>query len=144
MAAPTRFYDDPAYGVLQRMTLANEADAALGSAFASQTTFARETMMTGVTIKDFNVVVLSGCTCTGAGAWTLKIGKSAAGTGAISAIGTASATTHADDTVIDGSVTETNLDAGDDLVFYHDAGTALGDNALACKAVVSYTEHYVS
>ena len=140
--AETRFYDDPAFGVLQRLTLANEADAGVGSAFASQTVFARETMMTGVTIRDFNIVVLSGGTASTP--WQMKIGKSAAGTGAISNIGTISVGTAADDSVIDGTATETDLSAGDDLVFYHDAGTALGDNALACRAVVSYTERYTS
>jgi len=147
----TRFYDDPAFGVLQRMQLANEADAALGSAFAAQTEFCRKTLMTGITVRDFNLEVTTGATCTGTGGvttevWTLKIGKSAAGTGALSAIGTATVGTGgaADNSVVDASVTETDFSAGDDIVFYTDAGTALGDNSLKCRADVSYTERYTS
>lgn len=140
--AETRFYDDPAFAVLQRMELAKAADAALGSAFAAQTEFDRKTVMTGITVRDFNVEVRTGATCTGAGAWTLKVGRSAAGTGTISAFGTAAISTAADGTVVDGTVTETDFSAGDDIVFYHDAGTALGDNSLIARAAISYTERY--
>jgi hypothetical protein len=151
MGQPTRFYDDPAYGVLQRMTMGKAADAALGSAFAAQTVFDRKTFMTGVTVLDANLEVHTGATCTGTGGvatevWTLKVGKSAAGTAAITAIGTATVGTagQANGTVIDMTVTETDFADGDDLVFYTDAGTALGDNSLVARASVEFMERYTS
>ena len=146
-----QFYDDDRFDVVQHMTLGKAADAALGSAFSAQTKFDVKTMLTNVTIKDWNLRCLVGATCTGTGGvttevWTLKLGYSSAGTGALTAIGTATVGTggQADMSVLDASVTETNLAAGDDVIFYTDAGTALGDNSLVVRADVSFVEHYVS
>ena len=143
------FYDSARYGARKTIVMAKAADAALGSAASAQTVYNRKTMMTNVTIKDWNLEVLTGATCTGTGGvttevWTLKIGKSAAGTGTISNIGTITVGTAgvADSSVVDGTVTETNLSAGDDLVWYTDAGTALGDDSLIARANVLYVERY--
>lgn len=145
-------YDDHRYNTLQQMVLAKVADGAIGSAAgASRVELNRRTVMANITVKDFNLEVLVGATCTGTGGvatevYTLTIGKSVDGTGAFSAIGTATVGTagQADASVLDGSVTETNLDAGDDIVFAMEAGTALGDNSLQARAVVSYVEHFVA
>jgi len=61
------------------------------------------------------------------GAYTFVLQKSAAGTGAASAIGTASSSglTHINNTVIDGAVTVTDMAAGDDLILVSGAGTIL-------------------
>ena len=143
------FYDSARYGAQHVLIMSKTADGALGSAASAQTVYNRKTMMMNVTIKDWNLEVLTGATCTGTSqvatqVWTLKLGKSAAGTGAISAIGTATVGTagQADNSVLDASVTETNLSAGDDLVWYTDAGTALGDNSLVARANVLYVERY--
>ena len=143
------FYDSARFGARHVLVMQKAADAALGSAAAAQTVYNRKTMMMAVTIKDWNLEVLTGATCTGTGGvttevWTLKLGKSAAGTGTISNIGTITVGTAgaANGTVVDGTVTETNLAAGDDLVWYTDAGTALGDNSLIARANVMYVERY--
>lgn len=143
------FYDSARYGARHLVVMANAADAALGSAAAAQTEFNRKTMMTNVTIKDWNLEVLTGATCTGTGGvttevWTLKLGKAAAGTGTISNVGTITVGTAgaANGSVVDGTVTETDFSAGDDLVWYTDAGTALGDNSLIARANVLYVERY--
>ena len=143
------FYDSARYGARNTIVMAKVADGALGSAASAQTVYNRKTMMTNVTIKDWNLEVLANATCTGTGGvttevWTLKLGKSAAGTGTISNIGTITVGTAgvAANSVVDGTVTETNLSAGDDLVWYTDAGTALGDDALIARANVLYVERY--
>jgi hypothetical protein len=132
------------------MVMANGADAAIGSANASQTILNRQTFFNNVTVTDYNLQVLTGATCTGTGGvatevYTLGIGKSAAGTGSITLIGTATVGTGgaADDTVIDGTVTSTNFDDGDDIVWTAEVGTALGDNSLVARVNVKYVERYV-
>lgn len=144
------FYDDPRWGVKRSITLADNADGAIGSARSAAVELNRKTMFDNVTIKDFNIECLVGATCTGTGGvatevYTLTIGKSVDGTGAFSAIGTATIGTagHADNSVVDAAVTETNLDAGDDLVFRAEIGTSLGDNSLVARAHVSYVERFV-
>ena len=148
----TTTYDDSRWGTLRRISLRNTADGGLGSAVASQTILDRRTFMANVTIKDMNLAVDVGATCTGTGGvatevYTLKLGYSTAGTGTITAIGTATIGTggQADNTVLDGTVTETNLSSGDDILFYRDTGTALGDNSLVVRDLdVSYVERYVA
>ena len=142
-------YDDPRWGALRNTVLAATSDA-IGSAHSARTELNRRTMMANITVKDFNLEVLTGATCTGTGGvpgetWVLTVGKSLAGTGAFAAFGTASVGTagQADDTVLNGSVTETNLNSGDDLVFAAEIGTALGSNALLARANISYVERYV-
>jgi len=146
----SKFYDDPRWGSIKDMALASVGDAAIGSANSARTELNRRTMLNNVTIKDFNLEVLVGATCTGTGGVTTEIyqvaiGKSLDGTGAIVTYGTAQVGTAgaADNTVIDGSLTEFNLDAGDDIVFSAEVGTALGDNSLQARAVVSYVERFV-
>ena len=131
------FYDDPRWGVVQTMVLANVADGAIGSANAARAELNRRTLLKNITVKDWNLEVLVGATCTGTGGVTteiyqLAVGKSAAGTGAIATIGTAQVGTGgaANDSVIDATCTETNFDAGDDIIFSAEVGTALGDNSL--------------
>ena len=143
------FYDSARFGARHVLVMQKTADGALGSAAAAQTEYNRKTMMMDVTIKDWNLEVLTGATCTGTGGvttevWTIKLGKSAAGTGAISNIGSITVGTAgaADNSIVDGTVTETNMSAGDDLVWYTDAGTALGDNSLIARANVLYIERY--
>jgi len=143
-------YDDPRYGVIQSLAMAKAADAAIGSANAARSVLQRKTFMKNVTVKDFNIEVLTGATCTGTSQvstqiYQLAIGKSLGGTGSLATFGTAVVGTAgaADGTVIDGSLTETNFVAGDDITFSVEVGTALGDNSLIARANVSYVERYV-
>jgi len=147
------FYDDPRFGVIQQMTLAENADTAIGSARAAAVELNRKTVLTNITVKDWNLECLVGATCTagtaGAGAtevYTLTIGKSAAGTGTYAAIGTATVGTagQADNSVLDCTCTETNFSAGDDIVFRAEIGTSLGDNSLVARANVSFVERFVA
>jgi hypothetical protein len=145
------FYDDPRYGVVQSMVLAKKADGTIGSANSTRGELERRTLLKNITVKDWNLEVLTGATCTGTSQVTtqiyqLAIGKSVDGTGSISTIGTAAVGTAgaADNTVIDASCTETDFDAGDDIIFSVEVGTALGDNSLAARANVSYVERFVA
>ena len=143
-------YEDPRYGVIQSLCLANIADGAIGSAAASRVELHRKTFLKAVTVKDWNLEVLTGATCTGTSqvvgqVYQLAIGKSLAGTGSLSMLGTALVGTagQADDSVLDATLTETNFAAGDDIIFTAEIGTALGDNSLVARANVSYVERYV-
>lgn len=106
-------YDDGRYGTKQVLSL-RETGALNGTdASATEVAACRMTVMQPVTVKDFNAFCIAGGTNA---TRSITLGKSAAGTGAISAIGTISVGTSATGAVLDGSVTETNLSAGDDLV----------------------------
>lgn len=145
----SEFYDDSSYGTNKLMRL--RGIAAQTSVIAADTVVERRTMMEACTVKDWNVVVKTGDVLTGtadAASWRVAIGKSAAGTGAVAGIGTAKLSalamggTYGDNTVVDASCTETNFSAGDDLVFYHIAGTALPAGSVRLEADVMYTERY--
>ncbi len=145
----SEFYDDSRWGVRQNVVLGQPG--AIGSAAAARDEMARHTFMTAVTVKDWNLRVIVGMTGTGTALvpttekYVLSVAKSLAGTGALSIIGGSAVIPHAgvaDGTVIDQSMTETNFAAGDDLVFFAEIGTALGDNSLIAHASVDYVEHY--
>ena len=145
-------YDDPKWGVIQEMVLGKAADAAIGSANAARAVLQQITLLKNITVKDLNLEVKTGATCTGTGGvttevYTLKVGKVLGGTASTAiAFGTLSVGTagQANASILDGSLTETNLVAGDDIQFFAEIGTALGDNSLVAKAHLSYVEHYVS
>lgn len=140
------FYDDQKYNVNHEIKMLGRSNQT--SVIASQVVADRHTFMDAVTVKDFNVYFVQGDTTTGTSAnhngWAIGIGKSAAGTGAITLIGTANCGTagQANGSVLDGSVTETNFSAGDDLVLTYEAGTALPAGVLRVEATVKYVERY--
>lgn len=144
-------YDDPRFGgIIQSLSMAKAADAAIGSANVARVELQRKTFMKNVTVKDFNIEVITGATCTGTSQvltqiYQLGIGKALGGTGDVSILGTALVGTAgaADGSVLDGVLAETNFVAGDDIVFSVEIGTALGDNSLIARANVSYVERYV-
>lgn len=136
-------YDDPRFGVQQTITLRGKA--AQTSVRAAQVVADRRTMLHAVTVKDFNVHFVDGATTTGTALATkfkMCVAKSAAGTGAVTAFGTAYCGTQANGTVQDGAITETNLDAGDDLLLTYEAGTALPAGTVQAEADVQYVERY--
>jgi len=132
-------YDDGRFQVSQTLPLDNFT--AQTSVNASQAELARHTFMTAVEVTDWNVRVMTGDTQT-SGFTALSINKSAAGTGALAAFGTANLGTNADNTVIDGTVTTTSFSAGDDLVIAYDAGTSLPANAFKVGFDVMYKEKF--
>jgi len=137
------FYDDPRFGAVHSMNLRGKA--AQTSVRAARVEADRRTMLRAVTIKDWNVFFVDGATTTGTALATkfkMCIAKSVAGTGTVTPFGTAYCGTQANGTVQDGSVTETDLDAGDDLLLTYEAGTALPAGAVQCEADVSYVERY--
>ena len=142
-------YADPSFGVKQTITLPSIETANQTSAIASATVFSRATLMQNVTIKDFNVHFLAACTASGATteAWRVALAYSSAGTGTVTAIGTAtvgSATAIAANGVQDGAVTETDLASGDDLIAEYLAGSALPAGVTRISHVdVSFVEHFV-
>ena len=134
---------------------------AIGSANAARTVLDRHTFMEAVTLKDWNLKVKTGATCTGLPSnlntelYVLCLGKSPAGTGlediggsawvagtAASDAPAASAVKAADLSVVDAAVDETQFDAGDDLVFFAEIGTALGDNSLVANACIDYVSRF--
>jgi len=143
------FYSDSRYVTSKNLSL--RGIAVQTSVIASDTVIERRTLMEAITVKDWNVVVRSGDVLTGtadSASWRVAIGKSAAGTGAITGIGTAKLSalsiggTYSNNTVVDGSLTETNFSAGDDIVFYYKAGTALPAGTVRLDADVLYVERY--
>lgn len=120
------------------------AIAAQTSVIAARTEVSRRTFMENVTVNDFNVTVINGATCTGGINYNVTIGKSVDGTGAFTAIGTAVIGTAANNSVIDAAVTETNFDAGDDVIFAFEAGTALPASDVRVEADVQFRERFVA
>ena len=108
----------------------------------------RRTFMEAVTVKDWNVQCRVGDTTTGTSAdhnaWNVAICKSVAGTGTVTPIGCAQVGTagQANGSVLDAVLTETNFDAGDDIVLSYEVGTALPAGVLRVDADVAYVERY--
>ena len=136
------FYDDPKYGLEQTIQLRSLANQT--SAIASQTEIARHTFMKAVTVTDWNLRVLVGDTQT-SGFTAISLNKSLAGTGSLSAFGTANLSTNADKSVVDDSVTANqDFAAGDDLIIAYDAGTSLPAGSFRVDADVLFKEKYSS
>jgi hypothetical protein len=117
------------------------------SVIAADTVLDRRTFMEAVTVKDWNLVFKSGDTCTGTddtARWVLILGKSLAGTGAVTTIGSAVVGTQADNSVLDDAVTETNFAAGDDIVLQVSAGTILPAGAINVTSDVSYVDRFTA
>jgi len=136
----TDFYDSDQYGVDQTLHIRSIANQT--SVIASQTVIARHTFMKAVTVTDWNLRALVGATQT-SGFTAISLNRSVAGTGSLSAFGTASLSTNANNTVVDDSVTANqNFDAGDDIVLAFDAGTALPAGVFRVEADVNYRRRY--
>jgi len=132
--ATYKSYSDPSYGSKRVIRTAESASQAGTGAI---TVIERHTFMFPATIQDWNVIVKTGGT---AGACPVTIGKSVAGTGTVSELGTISLATNADLSVVDGTLTETSFDAGDDLVFSRGVATTAGP--FVCSAEVYYKEAF--
>lgn len=131
-----RSYSDASYATKQELPL--NASGALNGTAAAAATVSVHTFMRPVSVSDWNGRVIAGGT--DAGVISLIVGKSVDGTGAVSAIGTMSLSTHAIDTVVDGSLTTTTFDSGDDIVIQRSAGTST--SVLNVEPVVHYTEQF--
>lgn len=114
----SRTYSDPSYG--SRKIIAMPGKSTIDGTYQSATDLVRHTFMFPATVVDTNLGIIAGGTDLGADVF-FYLGKSSAGTGAVSVIGTydplQGTGTHADASVLDASVTETSFSAGDDLVF---------------------------
>ncbi len=133
----SRTYSDPSYGSKKYIELA--ATGALNGTVAAATTIAatRYTVMQPITITDWNVFFVAGGTST---TQNIVLGYESAGTGAVTAIGTIITGTQAISTVKDGTVTSTDLSAGDDLVIAPFGTSTTVENV---RAQVLYKERYV-
>jgi hypothetical protein len=110
MGNTSRTYSDPTFGSKKEVTLLNTAALNGTAAAATDQVY---TFMAPVIVTDWEVMV------TTAGNGTSRnvlLGKSLAGTGAVSLIGTITIGTNTVDTVVDGACTETAFAAGDDVV----------------------------
>lgn len=110
-----RTYSDASFANRKQFLVNLNKD--LSGTNAAATDIARYTFMSPVTVTDANVgVVVSGTVVDS----VLYIGKSAAGTGTVSAIGTITLTgTQTAPSVVDASVTSTDFSTGDDIVVQH-------------------------
>lgn len=138
-------YSDPRFGTKQVIHFVNQGVQT--SVIASDTEVGRHTFMGAVRVLDWNVNILNGGTQTGTAASArtiVSVQKSVGGTGANSSLGTVFVGgTHADNTVVDGSLTATDFDEGDDLIFQYNAGTGLAAQNFTVDAYVSYVERFV-
>lgn len=137
------FYDDSRFGVIQQLHLGT-GRAANTSVIGTRVEVDRKTMLAAVTIKDWNVQVLDGATCTGGVNFNVALSKSLAGTGAVTPFGSAGIAAAADGAVQDAACTETNLAAGDDLVLSYEVGTALPAGGLRVEADASYVQTFTA
>ena len=136
------FYDDPRFGVRQNIHLGT-SKAANTSVIGTRVEIARKTLMEAVKIKDWNISVRDGCTCTGGINFNVALSKSLAGTGAVTPFGSHAVGTAADTAILDAAVTtEQSFAAGDDIVLSYEVGTALPAGTLQVEADVSYVETY--
>lgn len=129
-------YADPRFGASVALPL-NESGAINGTN-AAVGELGRYTLMEDSRLLDWNVRVKVGGT---AAQQSILIGYSLGGTGAFTALGTAALGTNADSTVIDGSLTETDLAAGDDVVYQRSAGTSAAVHNV--QPVVQLRERFV-
>lgn len=130
-------YEDSRFGV--RKALAFNKTASLAGTVSTNTELERRRMFEAVSIQAWNVSFLTGGTI--AATEALVLGTSLAGTGAFTAIGTATLATNADGSCINGTVATTAMAAGDELVI-----CKLGTSAAVHVAVpqVSYVEAFVN
>lgn len=143
-------YSDQRYGASQTIRLSGQGSAGT-SLYSADSEVSRVTFMSAVDILDFNVRMTTGATYTSVAPQIIKIGKSLAGTGAVSDLGTAILHTAADGAILDGSLTTSgaaagtanHIAAGDDLVLEVAAGTALATGVPQIKeAIVEYRERF--
>lgn len=125
--ATYKSYSDPSYGSKKVVRTAESASQAGTGAI---TVIERHTFMFPAVISDWNVIVKTGGT---AADCPVTIGKSVAGTGAVSELGTITLATNANLTVVDGTLTETSFDAGDDLVFSRGVATTAGPFVVSAE-----------
>jgi len=132
--ATYKSYSDPSYGSKK---VVRTAESASQAGTGAVTVIERHTFMFPATITDWNVIVKTGGT---AGDCPVTIGKSTAGTGTVAELGTITLATNANLSVVDGSLTETSFDAGDDLVFSRGVATTAGP--FVCSAEVYFKEAF--
>jgi hypothetical protein len=114
-----RFYFDSQYGVSKTEQMLHAVTMNGTQASVAQFGAPLE-VMENVTVTDWNVSLTTGGTGT---EMAITLGYSLAGTGTFTAIGTMALGTNADNTVVDGAVTATNLSDGDHLIIKSVAGT---------------------
>lgn len=138
-------YDNHSYNVFQRLHMGT-GRAANTSVIGSRVEIDRKTMMANVSIKDWNIQIIEGATSTGThnpGRFNVALSKSLGGTGALVPMGSAVIGTAANGIIVDASLTETNLVAGDDLIMSYEVGTALPAGTIQVAGDVSYVQHFV-
>lgn len=130
----SQFYNDSRYGTWKnsRMAPASAVTAtSAGGATATALTGYSMKLMENVVVTDFNIRITTGQTNTSAQCFSYILNYSLAGTGAVTALGTATAAAAiADASFINGSVTSTQLAAGDVLLLYQSAGTVLPASSI--------------
>jgi len=131
-----RSYSDESYSAKQ--VVAMPATGALNGTAAAAADLSRMSFMQPVTVTDANVTFTAGGTNSTTG---IIIGKSAAGTGAVSAIGTIMTGTSGTLDTKEGAVTATDFETGDDLVIQRTLGTSTTvENMIP---YIQYRENFV-
>lgn len=130
-------YEEQRYQTKQMMMVID--DKTLNGTIAAAAEFARVTAFQNIKVTDYNMNVRTGGTAAGP---SFTINKSAAGTGALAAIGTATFGTIANNTNQDGTLTSTAFAAGDDIVLKSVAGTVA--SAPVFSFYLEYQENFVA
>jgi hypothetical protein len=135
-----RTYGEDSYGSRKDLMMGNKGS--IDGTYQSAVDIVRHTFMKPAKVVDWNLSIMAGGTNLGADVF-FYLGKSAGGTGAVTAFGTADPLqgtgTHADASVLDASATATTFSAGDDLVFQ--AVGTIG-HAMIISPHAEYLENY--
>ena len=136
MPAVKRSYSDPAFGSKKVIRFTATGSLAGTAAIALKDS---HRFMQPAVVTDVEVFYVAGGTSADA-TQVFNVGKSLAGTGAFSSIGSISIGTQATGTTKDGSVTETEFAAGDEIQLY-----AGGTGAIVANGIVQvqYRESFV-
>ena len=141
-------YDDDQYGAQQTIAITAVNQTSVRAATVAVASY---TCMQAITVTDFNIAWLgnvagAALALTGtmdSNRLILGVGKSLAGTGAITSLGTVTLGTAALGGTTDGTCADTNFSVGDDIVLTANAGTALVALQWNATANVMFKERFV-
>ena len=132
----SRSYSDESYSAKQ--IVAMPSTGALNGTAAAVADLSRMSFMQPVNVSDINVTFVAGGTNATTG---IIVGKSLAGTGAVSPIGTVMTGTSALLSTKEGAVTATDFVTGDDLVIQRTIGTSTTVEEVI--PYIQYRENFV-
>jgi len=131
-------YDDQRFFTRNMLTCGAEAGISIPGTAASDTELVRLRIPQAFTVDQATMVVTTGGTAAGP---TVQVGKSVAGTGAVTSIASQAVGTAANNASFSFTVTSTDFDAGDHLVISNVAGTSA--STPVAQIVIGFKETVV-